>query len=190
MNNRFSMKITDFFKFQDGRTVLTGPIDDGREVLLQPGPCEILVDGHLVATVEIHPELPLSRMSVPERSAERAVGTRDDTKLTRELVLSQDCRLEGNARYRGHRHLLGIDSPPKDFVPDGMTYGPVLPEGWDGDAWEGRHSEGYFLRAWNKRLGRYAIGTGEKYEEARKALCDEIASGGRAVRIEALEQVL
>jgi hypothetical protein len=142
-----------------------------------------------VTTVEIHPELPLSRLPISERSADRAVGTRDDTKLTRELVLSHDCRLEGNARYRGHRHLLGIDSPPKDFVPNGMTGSPVLPEGWDGDAWEGRHSKGVFLRAWNKRLGRYAIGAGEKYEDAERTLFEEIRSGGRAVRIEALEQV-
>jgi hypothetical protein len=189
MSDRFHMKVSDLFRLQDGRTVLTGQVEEGIDALLQPGPCDVLVDGSRVTTIEIHPEMVHSHATIPEGVADRAISTRDDTRLTQELVRTKDCRLEGMVRYRGHRHLIGVDSPPKNFVPDSLTYGPVLPEGWDGDAWQGRDNTGYFLRAWNKRTGRYAIGAAPEYEEARKHLLDEIRSGGQPVKIVARESV-
>jgi hypothetical protein len=79
-----------------------------------------------------------------------------------------------------HRHLIGVDSPPDDHVPDNMTLGPNLPAGWDGDAWtrESSHGNSYWLRAWNKSTGQYAIARAEKYEDARKRLLETINNGG------------
>ena len=68
-------------------------------------------------------------------------------------------------RYAGHRHLLGIDSPPREYVPDDMTLGPVLPEGWDGDAWMKPAGGGYFLRAWNKNAAPCAV----RFENCRSS---------------------
>ena len=42
------------------------------------------------------------------------------------------------------RHLLGIESPPADHVADPSTLGPVLPEGWDGDAWIAAKGDHFF----------------------------------------------
>src|SRR5206468_7899609 len=100
----------------------------------------------------------------------RAVSTRDRTGLSKEMVENKVCKLEGTMRYSGHRHLVGIDSPPSDYVPDDMTLGPRLPEEWDGDAWMKPDGTSYFLRAWNKGEARYAIASGTKYEEARTRL--------------------
>ena len=76
-----------------------------------------------------------------------------------------------------HRHLIGVESPPPDYVADSMTLGPVLPEGWDGDAWEKPGGGGSFLRAWNKSTERFAIGRGNTYEEARGELMREVVLG-------------
>ena len=89
--------------------------------------------------------------------------------------------------FYGHRHLVGIDSPPQDFVSDDMTLGPRLPEGWDGDAWTKPKGGGYFLRAWNKADARCALGVGATYEEASKQLMAEITGGGRKVEIRVTE---
>lgn len=79
-----------------------------------------------------------------------------------------------------HRHLIGIESPPDDHQPDNMTYGPVLPAGWSGDAWkrEGASENSYWLRAWNKATGQYAVAQADTYEAARQLLQDCIAQGG------------
>ena len=90
-------------------------------------------------------------------------------------------------RYQGHRHLIGIDSPPADYVADDMTVGPVLPEGWDGDAWMNPSGGGHFLRAWNKQTGRFAIGAGTKYEDARQHLLDDVRRGSRRVVVTVAE---
>jgi hypothetical protein len=82
-----------------------------------------------------------------------------------------------------HRHLIGLDSPPPEYVADPMTQGPVLPEGWDGDAWVDPTGPGCYLRAWNKESGRVAYGRGGLYEEARRALLQEVARGSRRVRV-------
>jgi hypothetical protein len=61
-----------------------------------------------------------------------------------------------------------------------MTLGPVLPAGWDGDAWarEGEGKNSYWLRAWNKITGQFAIAQAEKYEVAASLLRDRISEGG------------
>jgi len=62
-----------------------------------------------------------------------------------------------------------------------MTQGPVLPEGWDGDAWVKVGDKAYFLRAWNKKTLRIAYGRGLTYEEARRSLLEDISNGTRRV---------
>jgi hypothetical protein len=78
------------------------------------------------------------------------------------------------------RHLIGVDSPPEDHQPDNMTLGPSLPAGWDGDAWkrEGTGGNSYWLRAWNKSTGQYAIVQASTYEAARQLLQERIGQGG------------
>jgi hypothetical protein len=83
-----------------------------------------------------------------------------------------------------HRHLIGIDSPPADYVADPMTQGPILPEGWDGDAWLDPSGNGYYLRAWNKQSGRVAYGSGQTYELTRRALLADVAQGRLRVEIQ------
>lgn len=102
MSDRFHMRITDLFRFQDGRTVLTGFIEEGSEAVLMPGSCDIVVDGDRVATVSIQPEIPVSRSS-PHESEERSVATRDDTTLSLDIIAKHDCRLEGAMRLHGAR---------------------------------------------------------------------------------------
>lgn len=73
-----------------------------------------------------------------------------------------------------YRHLLGLESPPSDYVPDPMTQGPVLPEGWDGDAWVSLQPDGYFLRAWNPEKSLVAYGRGKTYKSASESLMEEV----------------
>ena len=86
-----------------------------------------------------------------------------------------------------YRHLIGIDSPPPEYVLDPMTQGPILPEGWDGDAWCDPGGRGFYLRAWNKASGRVAYSRGRTYADARAALLREVVEGRR--RVEATEAV-
>ena len=88
-----------------------------------------------------------------------------------------------------HRHLLGIDSPPPDYIADPITQGPVLPEGWDGDAWVKASGRAYFLRAWDKESHRVAYGRGSSYDDARRELLEDIASGTRLVVISIRETI-
>lgn len=80
---------------------------------------------------------------------------------------------------QGKRHLIGVDSPPDDYVPDTMTKGPVLPAEWEGDAWvrEAKGDNSFWLRAWNKATGEFVTAEASKYETARKLLRDRIAHG-------------
>ena len=82
-----------------------------------------------------------------------------------------------------HRHLIALESPPAEFVPDPMTLGPVLPEGWDGDAWIRPGNPSYFLRAWSID-GRVAYGIADTYEAARRLLLEDVASGTLRVKFE------
>ena len=189
MPAKFHMRISDVFFFADGRTVFAGNIEEeerGAKLIMDPGPATILVDGNTFAMVNLEREVIPSR-SVIRKPEVRAFSTRDVTGLTREVTETKICTLEGTMRYAGHRHLLGIDSPPRDYIPDDMTLGPVIPEGWDGDAWMKPGGGGYFLRAWNKNAARYATAHGDKYEQAREKLLAEIAGGGKTVEIRATE---
>ncbi len=80
-----------------------------------------------------------------------------------------------------HCHLLGLDSPPPDSIPDPLTLGLVLPEGWDGDAWTDPTEKSYFLRAWNTASAHIAYGQGQTYEDARLALLQDIRPGTKRV---------
>lgn len=183
MPQRFQLRIKDIFFFRDGRTVLAGPIEGGEKTIIEAGPAAILVNGEKTASVVIEPEMIASRALPMERLEMRAVATRDATGLSREMVETKECKLEGTMRFSGHRNLVGIDSPPADYVPDDMTLGPRLPEGWDGDAWMKSDGAAFFLRAWNKANARYAISEAEQFEVARTKLLEEIRAGGRQVEI-------
>ncbi|SRR5712691_7848688 len=187
MNNTFHMQIKDLFTFADGRTVLVGSLDGGENVLIRPGPCDVYVNDRKVETIHIEPEMIPQRANPLEFHDLRAVSTLDKTGLTREMIAKEPCRLEGPMAPYGHRHLLGLDSPPENYVTDNMTLGPRLPAGWDGDAWMNPNGDGYFLRAWNKQTGAYAIGTGSRCEEARRKLLDEIKTGNKRVVVTAPE---
>lgn len=183
----FRMAVKELFLLKDGRTVLAGPIDAGERVIIEPGLGTVLVDGVKTATIQIEPELIASRAQPMERRAAHSISTRDATGLTREMVATKACEVEGTMRVYGHRHLMGIDSPPADFISDDLTLGPRLPEGWDGDAWMRPQEGGYFLRAWNKAAARYALGRGTTEAEAKAQLLEQIARGGQPVEIRVTE---
>lgn len=82
-----------------------------------------------------------------------------------------------------HRHLLGLISPPADYVPDRFATAIGLPEDWDGDVWVKSNGRAYYLRAWNVTTGRIAYGEGARFEEARRELLHQIAEGTRRVKI-------
>jgi hypothetical protein len=69
---------------------------------------------------------------------------------------------------------------PIGYVPDPMTTGPVLPEGWTCNAWQAPdHGRGHFLRAWNDTTGQVAtIQSENSYEEAADGLRQKIRHGG------------
>jgi hypothetical protein len=71
-------------------------------------------------------------------------------------------------------------SVPHGYVQDHSTRGPVLPEGWTGDAWQAQDlGRGYFLRAWSDATGQVAtIQSETSYEEASGRLRQKIARGG------------
>jgi hypothetical protein len=185
MNDRakltFEMTVLDVFKFADGRTVFIGNINAGEEAILLPGTCELSVDNQ-TTEIAIQPEM-ISNFGRFD-SGMRAVATADPLSLPN-MASSTQITLKGKMRMRGHRHLVGIESPPHDFVPDRMTLGPRLPEGWDGDSWTSPDESSYFLRAWNKDTATYAVGKGNLYAEARTVLLSEIAKGGHHVEIPA-----
>jgi hypothetical protein len=186
MNDRaeqtFHMNVHDVFRFRDGRTVFAGPVDEGEDAILLAGKCDLIFDGK-TAEIRIEPEMISSVPSEARAAGHRAVSTPNMIEGLPSNVVPGQIQLKGKARMHGHRDLVGIDSPPRDFVPDRMTLGPRLPDGWDGDAWTSVDETSFFLRAWNKRAARYAIGTGSRYEDARATLMEEIRRGGRKVEI-------
>lgn len=186
-DGEFSMLIRDVFHFADGRTVFAGELQEGEALLLCAGPAQLFDRGRLIAEFEIEPEMLPSRSDIWERQSIRAVSTNASIKLLSGDIDGGTLVLKGRMRMTGHRDLVGIDSPPDDFVADTMTLGPRLPRGWDGDAWTSPDESHYFLRAWNKATARYAIATGDRYDEARKTLLGEIAAGGKPVIISARE---
>jgi hypothetical protein len=82
-----------------------------------------------------------------------------------------------------HRHLIGLDSPPRHYVAEPTTLSGILPEDWDGDAWVAPGGSGYFLRAWNKGEGLIAYGEGPRYEIARERLLQGVTSASSRVKV-------
>jgi len=69
---------------------------------------------------------------------------------------------------------------PHGYDRDTQTNGPILPEGWTGDAWQAQdQGRGYFLRAWNDCSGQFAVVQSEtSYEEAANRLRAKVQNGG------------
>jgi len=206
-----SMRLEDVFHFQDGRTVFAGSVV-GADRRIPQCMVEIWVEGKRRSTpFRIEGEMLAGGCRGPVANASRAVSTgelkcldradlsrgvwelrasRSDSKAIEELN-SRDSPDRGDftqdSERRGsmHRHLIGLHSPPDEYVADPLTQGPVLPEGWDGDAWvdPNLRRPGYFLRAWNARTGRVAYAQESTYESARRALLSEIAEGTRIVEV-------
>ena len=82
-----------------------------------------------------------------------------------------------------HRHLLGLTSPPADYIPDRFATTLGLPEDWDGDAWVKSNGRAYYLRAWQFATGRVAYGQGARFEDARRNLLAEVTDGTRRVKV-------
>jgi hypothetical protein len=214
MNNEcglLTMRLEDVFHFQDGRTVFLGSID-GTDRRIPQCLVEIWVDGkQRSAPFMIEGEMLAGGRGGPGSNMSRAVSTgelkcldrevlsrgvwelrpsRSDSKAIKELN-SRDSPGNGafiqdsERRENMHRHLIGLKDPPVEYVPDPMTQGPVLPEGWDGDAWVDPNPRrpGYFLRAWNKSTGRVADAQDSTYESARRALLAEVSEGTRKVEV-------
>ena len=194
------MQLTDLFRFRDGRTVFCGEVE-GAAGYLPHSLAEIVVDGETRSVpFRIEGEM-IPGPSTGAGSGLRAVSTGELRCLLADSLKRGRWELrlypaggrpagphavdpDADRRAQMHRHLLGLKSPDRDFLPDPMTQGPVLPEGWDGDAWCGPPGKGYFLRAWNADDQRVAYGSGLTYESARTALLEEVRAGGRRVHVE------
>ena len=182
----YKMNLKEIFKLTDGRTVLAGTVEDGQEAILLPGSCSLFKGGERIAEIDVESELFTARKGRDGQSLQ-AVGTLNRLEITTDDIATGEYYLTGRMRMRGHRHLIGIESPPHHFVADRMSLGPRLPEGWDGDSWTSPDESEFFLRAWNKATGRCAIAAGGTYEQARTALLDQIKVGGTAVLVAAQE---
>src|SRR2546425_456105 len=112
---RFCLRIKDIFSLEDGRTVLVGAVDGGENVIIKPGLCDVFVADKHVGTIDVQLEIP-QRSKPFEIHDLRAVSTRDAICMTQDEIKLNLCRLEGPMSFVGHRHLLGIDSPPTDYV--------------------------------------------------------------------------
>ena len=184
MSNDFRLVIEDVFRFQDGRTVFAGVVDEPHGYIGR-GTFELVVDGELRGGFLIEGEM----LAAGGDGSKRAVSTTDVRCVDRafleghEIVLRPADPSKRRGAFVMHRHLLGVESPPAEYLADPMTQAPILPEGWDGDAWVGPRGRGYFLRAWNKQVGLVAYGRGPTYEAARRAILDQVADGGRRIEI-------
>ncbi len=74
----FRMRISEVFHFNNGKTVLVGPIEKGPE-LIPAQPCEILVDGNRRQLIRIEGEMLPSNASQEKRS----VSTTDSVLIDR-----------------------------------------------------------------------------------------------------------
>jgi hypothetical protein len=84
-----SMQITEIFQLGDGRTVLVGHVESGRDFIRRTK-CRLTVDGRAVQTIELEGEmLPEKRTPDPRRS----VSTFDAVRVTDADVKARDVRL-------------------------------------------------------------------------------------------------
>jgi hypothetical protein len=182
------MRVADIFHFKDGRTVLVGEVEDGPG-FIRRGRFGTWLDGELCGSIDVEGEMLHDGSRDGPSGRMRSVSTTDKVRLDREIIANRQFVLKPAPSLEGrrslvHRHLIGLESPPPDYVADPMTLGPVLPEGWDGDAWEKIGNRGgSFLRAWNKTTGRVAYAEATSYEEARRSLLREVSSGGQVVTL-------
>jgi hypothetical protein len=188
MEDGCTIQVEDIFHFKDGRTVFVGEVENGPK-FIKKGRFGVWLDGEWRGSIDIEGEMLNGGSKAGRAGPLRSVSTTDKFRLDRESIANRNFVLKPTAPLDGrrslmHRHLIGLESPPPEYVADPMTLGPVLPEGWDGDAWEkvgGRG--GSFLRAWNKATGRVAYATATSYEEARRLLLLEVSSGGQAATL-------
>lgn len=188
-NPAFRLHINEVFNLQNGKTVLAGSVEGDEEVIIQPGECMLLVNGQFRAKLNIDPELLNTPGNLWSFRKFRGVTTSDAVPIEIGEVKSHDVVLEGPMTIQRPRHLIGIDSPPDDFLPDPMTLGPRLPPGWDGDAWIAPQGQEYFLRAWNKSTAQFTIARATKYEEARAKLLNNLHHSPKHVVIQVSESV-
>ncbi len=184
MNGPVCFQVKDIFHFSDGRTVFAGMTEQTRMIGL--GRFAMRLDGRECGSILVVGEdLPLFR-SPPPDPRPRAISTHDPVHLDRDAIAGKRLVLESIAEGPNfeacmHRHLLGVDSPPRDYVPEPTTLGPILPEDWDGEIWVAPRARGYFLRAWNKAEGRVAYGQGPSYPVARDRLLEAVTTGAKVV---------
>ena len=89
----------------------------------------------------------------------------------------EDCLVVSDAG--SHRHLIGVETPPQDFVLDNIIMGPNFPSDWEVETWTHKGDcEAYWLRAWNKSTGRYAVASSHSYTDAADKLRNDVAQGG------------
>lgn len=184
LSTPFLMRIRDVFRFKDGRTVLVGEVE-GEDNLIPTDLCELAVDGEVRGRFRIEGEMIECGAGADGPGRLRSISTRRLGGLESSDLGEREWSIRPGPRreQRMHRHLIGVDSPPPDYVADPLTLGPVLPEGWDGDAWVEPGGRGYFLRAWHKPTARVAYGRGPTYEAARRVLLDDVRSGARRAEV-------
>jgi hypothetical protein len=86
----FEMRVVDAFRFQDGRTVLVGPVV-GDENMIGPGRCELIAGNTRQAIVSVEGEMIPSGMNV--RRDYRAVSTRETLQLDPDQLARGSYRL-------------------------------------------------------------------------------------------------
>ncbi len=188
-NPKFKLHVRDVFHFKDGRTALAGFVEGGEDVMILAGECSLLLDDRQIATIRIQPEMLNTTGSIWNRRDLRGVTTSDPVNISDVDLKSGKIVLEGTMTVQRHRHLIGIDFTSGKFFTRPHDLRPPTPEGWDGDAWVAPGERDYFLRAWSKITGQYAIARADRYEEARKQLLDEILHRPRKVVFQVTETV-
>jgi hypothetical protein len=179
-------QVSDIFHLRDGRTIFAGTVDHPGFIRL--GRFEVWIDGRDCGTVLILGEEMPNFATPPREPRPRAISTSDPFHLDRDSLEGRRLVLRPvtggvNREARMHRHLIGLNSPPRHYVAEPTTLAPILPEDWDGDAWYAPGKSGYFLRAWNKGEGRIAYGEGPHYEIARERLLEGVISASSRVEV-------
>ena len=90
----FAMQIEDVFHLPHGRTTFTGYVS-GAPVSLRGRVCDLVVDEHVVQTLELEGEMIPRRIdpSITEARRLRSVSTIAEVRLDAETARSRRCRL-------------------------------------------------------------------------------------------------